>query len=85
LEQKLQLKCNLEKEIQELHRKYDIQRQEIEVKFQEAGKNYEKQYKTVFLHKILAETVIKANFDPRFSGASGMLQGILPYGECSKF
>jgi hypothetical protein len=85
LEQKLKLKCNFEKEIEELRRKYDIQRKEIELKFQEEGKNYDTQYKTVYLHKILAETVIRANFDPMFSGASGMLQGILPYGECSKF
>ncbi|CAJ2654464.1 unnamed protein product [Trifolium pratense] len=73
-DEKLQLKRNYEKEFEELRRKYDIQRKEIEVKFQEEGKNYDTQYKTVYLHKILAETVIKANFDPRFSGASGMLQ-----------
>ncbi|GAU36964.1 hypothetical protein TSUD_57420 [Trifolium subterraneum] len=72
--EKLQLKYNFEKQIDELRRKYDIQMKEIEVKFQEDGKTYDTQYKTVFLHKILAETVIRANFDPMFSGASGMLQ-----------
>ena len=83
LEQKLQLKCNFEKEVEELNRKYDIQMKEIEVEFQKTKKNYDTQSRTVYIHKILADTFKKANFDPMFSGASGMLQGILPYGECS--
>jgi len=83
LEQKLQLKCNFEKEVEELHRKYDIQMKEIEVEFQKTKKNYDTQSRTVYIHKILADAFKKANFDPMFSGASGMLQGILPYGECS--
>lgn len=83
LEQKLQLKCNFEKEVEELHRKYDIQMKEIEVEFQKTKKNYDTQSRTVYIHKILADTFKKANFDPMFSGASGMLQGILPYGEFS--
>ncbi|KAL5056098.1 hypothetical protein RYX36_036780 [Vicia faba] len=71
---KLQLKCNFEKEIEELRRKYDIQMKEIEVEYQKTSKNYDTQYKTVYVHKILADT-LKANSDPRFSGESGMLQG----------
>ncbi|XP_058760178.1 helicase protein MOM1-like isoform X2 [Vicia villosa] len=64
---KLQLKCNFEKEIEELRRKYDIQMKEIEVEFQKTSKNYDTQYKTVYVHKILADAM-KANSDPRFSG-----------------
>lgn len=81
LEQKLQLKCNFEKEIEELRRKYDIQMKEINDEFQKTSKNYDTQYKTVYVHKILADAM-KANSDPRFSGEYGMPQGIVPYSEC---
>ncbi|KAI5389085.1 hypothetical protein KIW84_074657 [Lathyrus oleraceus] len=71
---KLQLKCNFEKEIEELRRKYDIQMKEINDEFQKTSKNYDTQYKTVYVHKILADAM-KANSDPRFSGEYGMPQG----------
>lgn len=81
LEQKLQLKCNFEKEVEELRRKYDNQLKLIDVEFQKARTNYDTQFHTVYMHKILADA-LKANSDPKLFGASGM-QGILPFADCS--
>ncbi|XP_073225950.1 uncharacterized protein [Cicer arietinum] len=72
---KLQLKCNFEKEVEELRRKYDNQLKLIDVEFQKARTNYDTQFHTVYMHKILADA-LKANSDPKLFGASGM-QGFI--------
>lgn len=76
LEQKLQLKCDFEKELEELYRKYDIKRKEIEVEFQNIRKNLDTQHNIVLVNKILAEAFRAKSMDLKVSGASRMQQGI---------
>lgn len=76
LEQKLQLKYDFEKELEELYRKYDIKRKEVEVEFQNIRKNLDTRNKIVFVNKILAEAFRAKSMDLKVSGASRMQQGI---------
>eukprot|EP00256_Glycine_max_P041332 XP_006591133.1 uncharacterized protein LOC100813071 isoform X3 [Glycine max] len=71
---KLQLKCDFEKELEELYRKYDIKRKEIEVEFQNIRKNLDTRNKIVFVNKILAEAFRAKSMDLKVSGASRMQQ-----------
>ena len=76
LEQKLQLKYDFEKELEELYRKYDIKRKEVEVEFQNIRKNLDTQHNIVLVNKILAEAFRAKSMDLKVSGASRMQQGI---------
>lgn len=78
LEQKLQLKCEFEKEFKELHRKYDIKLKAIEVEFQNSRKNLETQLKTVHVNKILADAFRSKSSNLKLPGLSGTLQGTFP-------
>lgn len=76
-EQKLQMKSDFEKELEELRRKYEIKFQETEVEFQQTMKNLDTHRNIVLLNKILAETFRSKSMNLRVSGAPGMQQGIL--------
>lgn len=58
LEQKLQMKCDFEKEFEELRRKYEIKFKELEGEFLEARKNQDITLKFVYAHKILADALM---------------------------
>lgn len=72
----MQLKCDFEKELEELYRKYDIKRKEVEVEFQNIRKNLDTQHNIVLVNKILAEAFRAKSMDLKVSGASRMQQGI---------
>ncbi|KAL5130358.1 Helicase protein MOM1 [Glycine soja] len=71
---KLQLKYDFEKELEELYRKYDIKRKEVEVEFQNIRKNLDTQHNIVLVNKILAEAFRAKSMDLKVSGASRMQQ-----------
>uniref|UniRef100_A0A151UFW6 MOM1 alpha-helical domain-containing protein n=2 Tax=Cajanus cajan TaxID=3821 RepID=A0A151UFW6_CAJCA len=71
---KSQLKCDFEKELEELCRKYDNKRKEIEVELQKVRKNLDAQFNIVLVNKILAEAFRAKSMDLKVSGASGIQQ-----------
>ncbi|TKY67201.1 Helicase protein MOM1 [Spatholobus suberectus] len=71
---KFQLKCDYEKECEELCRKFEIKHKEIVVEYQKIRKNLDTQFNIVLANKILAEAFRAKSMDLRVSGASGMKQ-----------
>ncbi|KAL2328587.1 hypothetical protein Fmac_022014 [Flemingia macrophylla] len=74
LEQKVQLKNDFEKELEELCRKYDNKRKEIELELQKVRKNLDAQFNIVLVNKILAEAFRAKSMDLKVSAASGFQQ-----------
>lgn len=77
LEQKLQLKSDYEKELEELRRKFEVKFHDAEVEFQQQRIHLDTCFKTVLLNKALAEAFRYKCMDHKVTGASGMQQGIL--------
>jgi hypothetical protein len=81
LEQKLRLKSDCEKEIEEvvaqLRRKYDTKIQERESEFLLKKKELDANHNKVLMNKILAEAFRSKCMDLRVPGSSGMQQGML--------
>lgn len=76
LEQKLQLKSDFEKELEELCRKFEIRRKEAEAELQKILKDLDTQFNIVLKNRILAEAFRAKSLDLRASGVPGMQQGI---------
>lgn len=79
LEQKLRLKSDFEKELEELRRKYDVKFQEIEVEFQLTKKTLDANLNTVYMNKFLADAFRSKCLDIKASGTSVMQQGMLVF------
>jgi hypothetical protein len=81
LEQKLRLKSDCEKEIEEvvaqIRRKYDTKIQERESEFLLKKKELDANHNKVLMNKILAEAFRSKCMDLRVPGSSGMQQGML--------
>ncbi len=81
MEQKLRLKSDCEKEIEEvvaqLRRKYDTKIQERESEFLLKKKELDANHNKVLMNKILAEAFRSKCMDLRVPGSSGMQQGML--------
>ncbi|XP_027345234.1 uncharacterized protein LOC113857484 isoform X2 [Abrus precatorius] len=71
---KLQLKCDFEKEFEELRRKFENKGKEIEIEFQKTRKNLDAHLNIVLVNKILAEAFRAKSMDLKEAGASGMAQ-----------
>ncbi|KAK7262287.1 hypothetical protein RJT34_29853 [Clitoria ternatea] len=71
---KLQLKCEFDKEFEELRRKFETKLKEIEVEYQQKKKNLDTQLNIVLVNKILAEAFRAKSMDHRVSGTPGMQQ-----------
>lgn len=79
LEQKLRLKSDFEKELEELRRKYDVKLQELEVEFQQKKKTLDTNLHTVCVNKILADAFRSKCLDLKVSGASVMQHGMFVF------
>lgn len=81
MEQKLRLKSDCEKEIEEvvaqIRRKYDTKIQERESEFLLKKKELDANHNKVLMNKILAEAFRSKCMDLRVPGSSGMQQGML--------
>lgn len=75
--QKLQLKSDCEREIEEIRRKYDIKLQETEIEFQLKKRNLDTSLNLVLMNKIWAEAFRSKCMDLKVSGVSGIQQGNL--------
>lgn len=76
-EQKLQLKSDCERELEEVRLKYDRKLQDDEVEFQKKMKILDSNLSLVLMNKIWAEAFKSKCMDLKVSGASVLEQGII--------